>query len=184
METEIWQVIRGFENHSISTEGMVKTNKTEYVKRIQNNKKTGYTHTKVGGTLGWRSMAIHRLVAEAFLPRVEGKNEVDHINRDKTDNRLVNLRWVDRVEQMQNISPHLIEARKVAIVVVYPTGERKEFESIKSAAERLTQEQGRKFHPEGLSSVLRGKFPAYKGFTFEYQNGQGKKVKRNNLGKK
>lgn len=45
---------------------------------------------------------VHRLVAEAFLEREEGKPEVDHINRDKQDNRVENLRWVTREENMQN----------------------------------------------------------------------------------
>ena len=45
---------------------------------------------------------VHRLVAETFLEREEGKVEIDHINRDKQDNRIENLRWVTREENMQN----------------------------------------------------------------------------------
>ena len=39
---------------------------------------------------------VHRLVAEVFIGSIPSKSVVDHINHDKTDNRLENLRIVDR----------------------------------------------------------------------------------------
>lgn len=38
--------------------------------------------------------SIHRLVAEAFCEKPNGKTEVNHINEDKTDNRACNLEWI------------------------------------------------------------------------------------------
>jgi hypothetical protein len=49
---------------------------------------------------------VHRLVLEAFTSVDEGKGlYVDHIDRDKTNNRIENLRWVTQKENMQNRSP-------------------------------------------------------------------------------
>lgn len=45
---------------------------------------------------------IHRLVAETFIPNPDNKNEIDHINTLKNDNRISNLRWATRKDNMNN----------------------------------------------------------------------------------
>lgn len=45
---------------------------------------------------------VHRIVAECFIPNMFNLPEIDHINGNKSDNRVENLRWVDRTMNMAN----------------------------------------------------------------------------------
>ena len=47
---------------------------------------------------------LHRLLAIQYIPNLENKPEVDHINRIRNDNRLCNLRWVTHSENQLNKS--------------------------------------------------------------------------------
>lgn len=45
---------------------------------------------------------VHRLVAETLIENPEGHKEIDHIDRDKSNNSVSNLRWCSRKENMQH----------------------------------------------------------------------------------
>lgn len=55
--------------------------------------KSGYMFVFLSKNGKAKRMAIHRAVALAFIPNTENKPEVNHINEDKTDNRVENLEW-------------------------------------------------------------------------------------------
>jgi len=49
-----------------------------------------------------KDFLIHRLIALHYISLVDGKNQVDHIDRDKTNNDISNLRWVNHSENNIN----------------------------------------------------------------------------------
>lgn len=96
------------ENVVISSDGIVLRRKCtrggrrpyyEIVDCKPNN--SGYLQVHLGKHLN--TTTVHRLVAETFLERPEGTTEVDHINHDKLDNCVFNLRWVNHSENMYNV---------------------------------------------------------------------------------
>jgi len=51
---------------------------------------------------GCKDVLVHRIIASCFIPNEEGKPCVDHINGDKLDNRVENLKWVTYKENANN----------------------------------------------------------------------------------
>lgn len=106
MKEEIWKPIKDFEDkYEISNMGRLK-NKTNGHIYKNTNKNGDYFSIILYGKDKRKSTRIHRLVAEAFIPNPENKSQVDHIDLNKQNNRVDNLRWVTQSENMQ----HNIEA--------------------------------------------------------------------------
>lgn len=82
----------------------------------------GYINLKLNG----KNYKKHRIIAEQFIPNPNNYPEVDHINRDRSDYHLSNLRWIDHSGNNRNKSSYKgIESKYVdeidpdAIIVDY-----------------------------------------------------------------
>ena len=67
------------------------------------------SHEYVQVNLNGKTYRKHRLIAEQFIPNddPEHKTQVDHINHDKTDYHLSNLRWVSASDNQRNRTSHI-----------------------------------------------------------------------------
>ena len=93
MINEEWKEIDN--NYKISNTGKVFSNRTKKELKPWKTKK-GYLRVDMGRN---KREYIHRLVAEAFIENIENKPTVNHLNHDKTDNRIENLEWATYKEQ-------------------------------------------------------------------------------------
>lgn len=72
----------------------------------------GKVHKCNRGYIRYRNYAIHRAVAECFIPNPDNKPTVDHIDRNRSNNCVSNLRWADHTEQRINSSQVIGHNRK------------------------------------------------------------------------
>ncbi len=92
LQYTVWLSIKGFENYQISICGKVRNVTTKRI--LKNNmNKYGYYYVALYNNGQQKKFKVHRLIAIHFLPNIENKTCVDHINNLKTDNRISNLRW-------------------------------------------------------------------------------------------
>ena len=94
--------IDGFESYEISKNGEVRNIKTKRI--IKPYLYHGYHRVSLIKEKGVKkSESIHRLVATTFIPNIDNKPIVDHINQNKIDNNVSNLRWSTYKENANNI---------------------------------------------------------------------------------
>lgn len=99
IEGEIWKNLNNYPNYSVSNLGRVR--KDDVI--LNQYTKNGYKTVSITNKEGKRkTISVHRLVGEAFIPNPENKPQIDHINTVRNDNRVENLRWVSVFENITN----------------------------------------------------------------------------------
>ena len=83
----------------VSDDGKVWNSKMREYKLRYNN---GYLRFETHRNHKHSHCLVHRLVYETFVSDIPDDKEIDHINRDRSDNRLCNLRCVDLVGSRVN----------------------------------------------------------------------------------
>jgi hypothetical protein len=95
---EEYRKIKGYESYSVSNFGNVRNEKTCLI--LKQHLHNGYYRVGVQG----KKHFIHRLIAEYFIPNPNNKPYVDHIDNNRSNNRIDNLRWVTTSENNYNMS--------------------------------------------------------------------------------
>ena len=149
-----WRVIAEFPKYSVSSTGSVRNNVTGRILKAGKNS-IGYLYVDLYSEDNHKSVAVHRLVAEAFIENPENKN-------------VGNLRWVTYKENTNNPSTlEAVRARagKSPKAVQQYMGDRlvAEYDSISDAARKL----GLKVNC--ISICCLGKRKTYKGYNWRFK---------------
>lgn len=122
----------------------------------------GYLRVTLYNEHGRTSKTIHRILGEEFIPNPENLAEVDHIDRNKLNNDLLNLRWVTQEDNKRNVDLGVKAARLAKTYqLTNPDGSIDIVHNLTNHARRLGAA------PQHLSRVANGLRPHYKGIKIE-----------------
>tara|TARA_R110001592_G_scaffold48753_1_gene153025 strand:+ start:268 stop:738 length:471 start_codon:yes stop_codon:yes gene_type:complete len=93
--------VQGFPNYLIYQDGRMWSNKTNrFLKPSFNNK--GYLFVGLRNNGKSYTKYIHRLMGIHYIANPNNYSQIDHIDRNKTNNHIDNLRWVSNIQNQHN----------------------------------------------------------------------------------
>lgn len=90
----IWKPVVGFEKYYLVSDSGQVQSRRRYSALKPKIDRYGYKAVTLSVNGKHYHRTVHRLVAQAFIPNPDNLPTVNHINEDKTDNRVCNLEWV------------------------------------------------------------------------------------------
>lgn len=146
---EKWKPIQGYEGiYEVSNRGRVRNRHGKILKQ-GNKQHTDYKRVHLARNNSARWFLVHRLVAVAFIPQEEGRDIVNHLDHDKSNNDVDNLEWTTvkdncayAAEQGRYKTPHsnLLKGRgllKTPVIATDKDGVEYRFESVTQGARIL-----------------------------------------------
>lgn len=159
---EEWKDVKGFERYyEISNKGNLRRKgKSNFIKFRKN--KDGYYLVNLCADGIRKTMQIHRIVAETFIPNPNSYPCVNHKDEDKNNNSVSNLEWCT-VEYNNNYGKRENNKKRKVAQMDLPTGSiLKIFPSILLASKEAN------INPGGISNVLKGKAKTAGGYFWKY----------------
>lgn len=171
---EVWKDIAGYEGrYQASNLGRIKSLKVWYKNEKilkANINLNGYCFVIIGKDKKFTTKTVHRLVLSTFVPCPDPGLDVNHKNLIKTDNRLKNLEWCTRKENIRhaiannpNWKPRGEKHWNAKKVIQFLNGlEVGRFNTTIEASKAIG------VSPQAIANTCRGAGKRVKGFEFKY----------------
>jgi hypothetical protein len=100
--SELWKPWPKNPTYYVSTHGRVRSPR-KILTLTTHHSNGGYLRVYVGGgKKNQKQEYVHRMVAETFLPNIDNKPQVNHLDSDRSNNNIENLEWVTASENAQH----------------------------------------------------------------------------------
>lgn len=174
---EIWKDVVGYEDkYMVSNLGRIKSvryynGRNEAIRKLTPDK-DGYLTVVLCKNNKPKTLKVHRLVAEAFVPNLSNLPQVNHKNGVKSDNRVENLEWCDGKYNV-NYSHSYIYHDSIThimkpVIQLSMKGEFiRKFESTRAAAREIGTTNN-----SHISEACNGVLKQYKGYIWRWDNTQ------------
>uniref|UniRef100_A0A6C0IR59 HNH nuclease domain-containing protein n=1 Tax=viral metagenome TaxID=1070528 RepID=A0A6C0IR59_9ZZZZ len=114
-DIEVWRNVSGWENYSVSNLGKVKNNKTGRL--LKQYIRGGYSFVGLCQNHNSKTIPVHRLVSLAFIDNPENKKQVNHLDKNRSNNNISNLEWTTAFENCSHRSANVIQTTNQNIKV-------------------------------------------------------------------
>lgn len=159
---EKYIIINEFDNYAISNLGNIKNVKTGRVLKLCLNPRGYYSYTFYKKGIR-KTFRIHRLVALYFIDNPNNLPYVNHIDGDKTNNRVENLEWCTAKQNDEHARRTGLKVQEKPILAEnVESGEKITFKSVSEAGAILGINKG------SISKVLHGKRNKVHGYKFYF----------------
>ena len=177
--SEIWKPIKDFPIYEVSNKGRIKSiardsskQKTKIYEAIPEMAlspildNSGYLIVGLCNNGRVITRRIHRIVAETFIENLENKPIVDHVDRNRSNNIVENLRWASESENSTNGSG-------AEVIVIFPNGDSIKYNSIVEASKATG------YSPTSITIHCRRKSKPKNGYSFRWVNEKSRIGKTN-----
>ena len=159
---EIWKDILNYEGlYEISNLGKIRNIKSKRVLKLTKSH-NGYLKTNLSKKGKLKTVFIHRLVAEAFIPNPNNLPQVNHKDGNKENNNVFNLEFcTEKHNSLHAVRAGLIKVKKVVSYDIIDKNT-KNYESVKKAAEEINCNYKKIYNAIHNETILNNKKWSYK----------------------
>lgn len=169
-----WRTVVEYDRYEVNELGQIRHKDRKKILTPRANR-SGYMYVNfnIGGHR--TNFAVHRIVANAFIPNPNNYPEVNHKNLDKADNRVENLEWVNSTENKIHSYNSEIRKSNGKEVEQYDLNNNyiKTFPSASAAAKYMGCSIG------AISNCCNGRTKTSQGYLWRFAESSTTKYKRN-----
>ena len=151
-EKEVWKEIS--DGYDVSNQGRIRHSQKIL---LGSTHQDGYIFVTIKG----KQTPVHRFVAEAFIPNIKNKPEVNHIDGNKMNNAASNLEWVTRSENQKHAIKNGLQPNPVKTYLGKFTAEqREEIKSLANSGAFSRRQLAEKFNVSHtcINDIVNGKY--------------------------